>query len=136
MRRPLLLGMCDPSGTEPLGLDHGRQAAGARLLAISGLSREEFESAFERANLLPGRVWRPLPARRAGQRLLREKPEGRIVVVLGRETWRALGLPAASPGAREGDFVFLPHPSGRNLYYNSRARRLRARRLLREIANG
>ena len=64
---------------------------------------------------------------------LRQELRGSIFV-LGRDTWRALGLP------RRGWFevfatldtywVLLPHPSGRNIIYNSKAARERAKRIV------
>ena len=107
--RPLLLGMNDPSGSgEPLGLS--RSGAGTRLLSLSGLSREEYEETFERANLLPGRVWRPIQARLRGARLREELARGRTIVVLGKETWAALGLLQPPPARGRGTMFSSPIP--------------------------
>jgi hypothetical protein len=126
--------MCDPSGVEPLGLDQGGQAAGARLLALSGLAREEYEAAFERVNLIQDKVWRPIHARLAGGRFYYEKPNGVPVLVLGREVWKALGLTPVRVFTRVGDYTLLPHPSGRNIELNKIWNKARVRSIMKRMA--
>jgi hypothetical protein len=67
-----------------------------------------------------------------------KKLEGRTVVILGAEVWRVLGLKARPPGtctiALGARYYFLPHPSGRNLFYNDEENRRMAGTLLRRLA--
>jgi len=134
--KPLLIGMArnDNRRGPPLNPEGGG-GAGDRLLKISGMTRDEYLSTFRRCNILPFGRWSSLRARRRGLRLqgtLRGK-----VIVLGRETWRALGLPRVGFFTRlrtsEAEFILLPHPSGRNLIYNDARARGRARRILRSV---
>lgn len=131
--RPILLGMCDPSGTEPLGIDDvPRSAAGHRLWKLSGLSRDQWLAAFDRRNLVPGKTWLRFEARRLAIDFVRSMPRGRRVVCLGREVAEAV----ARAGGRPPDFSFIPHPSGRCLAYNDAAVRKQVVDLLRSLARG
>jgi hypothetical protein len=104
------------------------------------LFRADYLRAFDRRNLLPGLEWSAARAREAVRGL--ELPRGSTVVVLGDEVRRALSLerclvhPRHSPDFPEEDapvFRQLPHPSGRNLFYNSPAHRLIAGLLLSDL---
>lgn len=128
--RPIILGMCDPSGTEPLGIDDvPRGAAGHRLWRLSGLSRERWLAAFERRNLVPTKKWSPVHARIAAAKFVSELCRDDIVVALGREVEVALRRQALPCPVH-----FIPHPSGRNLAYNDPAVRDRVGSLLRRLA--
>jgi hypothetical protein len=89
------------------------------------MSWAEYRTKFERANvrtLLPGQL------------------EGRTVLVLGKQAWRLLGLPPVQFFDRMmmttggGTLILIPHPSGRNLFYNVSKNRYRVTRLLRRLA--
>lgn len=130
--RTVLLGMNAPTGTEPLGL-FSPNGAGRRLLLLSGMTEADYEETFERRNVLDARGWLMRRARRAAGRV-RSELAGRTVVVLGLQAWAALGLPRTPPYRlrEENDtrWFLIPHPSGRNLYYNDPGNRRRARRFL------
>jgi len=131
--RPLILGMAHDGPP----LVPGKPGSTAdRLLAISGMTHDEYLANFKRLNLLPLGHWCPIKARVRGlriQRSLRGK-----VIVLGKQTWSALGLPRIDFFERvvtaDAEFILLPHPSGRNLIYNDPRNRERARRILRRAA--
>lgn len=133
--RPLILGMADPSGSgEALAIDGvPAGASGVRLWKMSGLSREEWLAAFDRTNVVPDRRWLRYKARHLGV-LARTVIGDRTTVVLGRETWLALGLRPAAPLARVANFYRVPHPSGRNPWYNDIRNRSDVGRLLRRLA--
>ena len=88
-----------------------------RLRVMLGMSVDEFVATFRRVNVLASGPWDPTRARRAARRL---RPAIDLpALVLGRDAWRALGLPgdAGFFEMRDG-FVLLPHPSGRNRMFN------------------
>lgn len=125
-----ILGMCDPSGTEPLGIDGvPRGAAGHRLWQMSGLSRERWLAAFHRRNLVPTKKWSPVHARIAASEFARELRPDDVVVALGTEVKKALSCHALPCRVH-----FVPHPSGRNLAYNDPAVRRRVGALLRRLS--
>lgn len=151
MKKPLLLGMNNPLSDDPHYdlYPYPDGSAGHRLwqLMPEGMTRGEYLRAFDRRNLLRAREWSAPAARRAAAALLPEL-HGRVVVVLGTEVRAALGLPKVLPLTRQearlplgaaGDrvvrfeWVALPHPSGRNYWYNDDANREAARALLSEL---
>ena len=107
-----------------LPLDDEPTSAASRLLKFSGLSRNDYLKRFKRRNVLDGEVWLPGLAKREGLKLRRRLIKDReTAVVLGRNAWRALGLPVTTPWfghhyVRYTRFVLVPHPSGKNLIYN------------------
>lgn len=147
--RPLLLGMNNPLSDDPEFdlYPYPAGSAGYRLwrLLPEGTSRAQYLAAFDRRNLLRAREWSAAEARRAAQALLPDLV-GRLVVVLGTEVRSALGLPKVEPlsineswlpgSPAQLRWVALPHPSGRNLWYNNEANRLRASDLLERIMLG
>ena len=150
--KPLLLGMNNPLSDDPEFdlYPYPEGSAGYRLwkLLPEGTARAQYLAAFDRRNLLRARQWSAAEARVAAQALLPELA-GRLVVVLGSDVRAALGLSKVAPlSLNESwlhpspDFsmmlrwVALPHPSGRNLWYNNKANRLRASDLLERIMRG
>lgn len=152
--KPLILGMNNPLSDDPEFdlYPYPEGSAGHRLwkLLPEGTTRNQYMAAFDRRNLLHARKWDAREARHAAQDLLPELV-GRLVVLLGTEVRSALGLPAvvplsmhesllrpdASPGTQIMlRWVALPHPSGRNLWYNNEDNRLRAGDLLDRIMRG
>ena len=134
MDRPILLGMNDPSGTEALSPCDG---AGRRLAEMAvrcgGISLAEYLSGFERRNLLSSRKWSDARAKVRGH-VIRRRLVGREVIVLGRQVWRALGLPAVPYFSAVGLWRLVPHPSGRNLIYNSEVARMALGEILADAA--
>lgn len=127
MRRPLLLGLDNPYSTDPRNalLPRPSHSAGGRLFRLASMPWSEYNATFERRNICD---------------VTQEELTGRTVVVLGREAWRRLGLSGTeffdrTRGAQPDTlFILIPHPSGRNLWYNSSKNRYRVRRLLRRLA--
>lgn len=148
MLRPLLLGMHNPASDDPArALDPSvPRTAGARLFELARielpcLTLAQYYQAFERANLINAREWKPTPARREAARLrgrLRES-RGRVVVALGREVRDLLKVPPEWPWVLPLDMGgwtvrCLPHPSGRCRWYNGPNERQLAAMMLAELA--
>lgn len=159
--KPLLIGQAPGPNTDP---DYPlfpapRTSAGGRLCELIGLSRGEYLSLFDRCNLLPyfpGRTqarddsFPMAPARLAAQ-VMRPLLRGRRVVIVGRKVADAFDLPkvdwfepiqlrcgprhAATGCSGLADVIVIPHPSGRNHWYNTELNRARARQALRALIN-
>lgn len=139
--KPVLLGMNNPYGGDPKYVlaPFPARSSGHRLWEMlnerCGAFRIDYMKRFERRNLLGTKTWSPTAARIAAVGLLGEL-QGREVVVLGREPADALGLPRQLVlpvnylGVR---WRQLPHPSGRNLWYNDPINRAIAGLLLEEL---
>lgn len=102
-------------------------------------SREAYLGAFDRRNLIQSKEWRMAEAREAGAALRIQLVEQRAVfVALGVATASALGLDMSHgqwlPTKMGGQATWLPHPSGRNLWYNIQDNRRLAARLLAKLA--
>lgn len=104
--------------------------------------RRRYLEGLDRRNLLPTQQWQAKAARAAGGSLREALAgSGRTVVVLGQATWAALALPPSAPlvlPVLVDDTAWrrLPHPSGRNLWYNEPANRLVVGLLLEEMIDG
>lgn len=88
----------------------------------------EYREKFERGNVCD---LDPLSSARIADR---------TVLVLGREAWRLMLLlettrffGSQTDRVCNTKFILLPHPSGRNLFYNDPANRERVTKLLQEI---
>lgn len=143
-RRPLLVGMNNPISLLP---EHALYpapdgCAGARLWRLleseTGAGMRDYLRAFERVNLVTG-PWDAGVARCAADDLQDSgRLRGRRVVLLGREVARAFAfgslkypVPWLNPLVGEGTIFYpLPHPSGRNTWYNSEDNRRAAAQLL------
>lgn len=141
--RPLILGMNNPISSAP---EHALFPAPEgctwhRLWVMlhdrTQASRGAYLQAFERRNLVLGRRWSPVMAREAAGPLIEElRGSGRTVVVLGAEVRDALRLPRLLIKPQELHGVVwrqLPHPSGRNLWFNNPENRELACLLLEEL---
>lgn len=153
MSKPLLLGMNNPLSTDPEFdlYPYPEGSAGWRLwkLLPEGTTRLHYLEAFDRHNLVRAQTWSPAAARAEAARLL-PALDGRVVVVLGTEVRAALDLPKVEPltftttmfpaiGRRRRvafDWLALPHPSGRNHWYNVEANRGAAREVLTSVMLG
>ncbi len=143
--RPLLIGQAPGPNTDPdMPLyPVPSRCAGGRLASYMGLSRGEYLKTFERINLLPyypGKVKRDdkfpmLPAKLAAA-AVRPLLAGRTVVLVGRNVANAFVLDPSLQFHRWYNCVarqrpcliakdpfmmrtaIIPHPSGRNHWYN------------------
>jgi uracil-DNA glycosylase len=141
--RPLFVGEApSPStdgrpGAAPLVGETGR-----RLAEWSGLSPAEFHRRTECVNLFD-RLPRRWSARAARARATDVEfwhliaPYQRTVVLLGRKVADAFAVESPDPFScterRAARLVVMPHPSGRNLFWNDRRHVWAAMALLREI---
>jgi hypothetical protein len=122
----MLLGLDNPHSKNPRAalLPRPPGSAGQRLFLLSKMGWSEYRRSFERKNACD---------------LLEGDLEHRTVLVLGKEAWKRLGLPGRNYFDRlfslNATFVLLPHPSGRNLWYNSATNRNRVTRLMRRVAD-
>lgn len=142
MMRPLLVGMNNPLSRVD---DHAlypwpEGCTGHRLWQmLLPMTDDEYLEKYERCNLVEGRAWSTAAAKAAAP-AMRERMRLRRTIILGREVrdimgWReavVAGAWLALPESRTGSVMFLPHPSGRNLWYNDPKNRLTARRILLE----
>lgn len=114
----LLVGEANPYGGDPSYALYPAPegSAGGRLCSlIMGLRIRTYRNLFARANLCPHR-WSVRVARdRAAEIRFWNGP----IVLLGRKVSDAFGVPYEPFGIfGEGKFLVLPHPSGRNLFWN------------------
>lgn len=122
----VIIGMCDPSGKGPL-LPHHPGSAGHRLWKMSGMDLETWLASFERTNLLPGKKWNDDEAVSAAVKFLEGRRHGEPVIALGRQVEKALKTAAVE---ELENVIFVPHPSGRSLAYNSAEVRQNLRSIL------
>ncbi len=129
--RPIILGMNNPVSARPEHalFPYPPGCTGHRLLRllnrrVPDATRQDYLRAFDRRNLLNRLLWSRADARRAAQEFLEvSSPElqGRTVLVLGREVASLLGLEEQLiyPVHLHGiTWRQLPHPSGRNHWFN------------------
>ena len=130
--KPLLLGMNNPLSDDPEYdlYPYPEGSSGWRLWKMlpGDPPRAEYLRRFDRRNLLRAREWSAGAARAAAAALLLEL-RGRTVIVLGSQVRAALDLPRVEPltwhacEAHGFDWLAVPHPSGKNLWYNNLANR-------------
>ena len=149
-RRPLLIGQAPGPNTKqefPL-FPVPSTSAGGRLQQMTGLTRGGYLKTFERVNLLyefPGRHKRddkfPVAQARVAAQAMRPLLAGRVVVFVGRNVANAFDFDEDFHVWRESlarryclvsktPFRFvaavIPHPSGRNHWYNNEENRARS----------
>jgi hypothetical protein len=135
VRKPIIIGMNNPislaPGHELYPLPDG--CTGNRLwkmldasMQTRGKGRVKMKAyldAFERRNLVIDKAWNKVAARaRAHEISIELFGSKRTVVLLGTEVANAFGLPPLKlVPTMVGGIVFrqVPHPSGRNLWYNT-----------------
>jgi hypothetical protein len=129
-----LVGEDNPHSRDPRYalFDKPENAAGANLRRILGLHRTGYLFALARRNLCAA-SWNDLEAKATAD-LIRAESGELVVVMLGRKVATAFGLARLKPWTREGRFVAIPHPSGRNPAWNDPGAVDRTRALLREVA--
>lgn len=117
-----------------------RSAAG-RLLKLLGMTRREYLETFARANVIDGYPGKDFPKRqgRVSAPILARKLVPRPLILLGRNVADAFRFPVPDlmtwcsytlgdlPGELPIRAAVVPHPSGRNAYYNVEANRAAVR---------
>lgn len=138
--KAVLLGRDNPRSLDPRYALYPRPrgCAGHRLYEtlreVSGASLTDYRDGFDRRNLVTG-PWSREAGRRAAEGFTPPQ-EGTIVVVLGQDVARALSLAPTliDPQERDGRiYRVVPHPSGRNPWYNEPMNRLVVGLLLEEL---
>lgn len=148
--RPLLIGQAPGPNTDPeLPLfPVPSRSAGGRLQHLMGLTRGEYLKSFDRINLLPffpGKHKRddkfPMSPAKLSARAIRPLLANRMVILVGRNVANAFGLQAewhdwvewpvrrrciVSRDTGCCRIAVVPHPSGRNLWYNNEENRASA----------
>ncbi len=143
LSRPVLIGMNNPLSAEPRHalFPHPPGCTGHRIYCMlrdhnPGLLRGHYLQAFDRMNVLDSVHWDRMAALAAGRELW-VRLQGRTAVVLGAEARMALCLPEVAAIEWRKDrgvrWCLLPHPSGRNLWYNDPMMRACAGLLLDEL---
>lgn len=139
--RPVLLGMNNPLHSDPKFAlyPHPPGCTGWRLWDMlnsrTPLTKLQYLRAFDRRNLVDGQTWKRQEARDRARTLAGEL-HGREVVVLGGEPRDVLGLPPQliEPIVAMGvTWRQIPHPSGRNLWYNEAENRMLVAVLLEQL---
>lgn len=127
--RPILIGMNNPVSSMPGHelFPHPPGCTGHRLYdmlrsRIPDVTRRQYLDRFDRRNLVPYAEWNKAIAR-ANASLIEQQlwGSGRTVVLLGADVANAFGHPRSllHPQLIGGTtWRQVPHPSGRNLWYN------------------
>lgn len=132
--KPILIGMNNPVNTAP-GFElypAPEGCTGHRLWSMlhgrrPDVSRREYLDSFDRRNLVRSTVFDAKAAQHEAARVYASLwGSGRTVVLLGRDVQKAFGIPPLllHPQVSGGTtYRQLPHPSGRNLWYNDEKNR-------------
>lgn len=141
-RRPVLIGMNNPVSSDPRHAlyPHPPGCTGHRIFlmlseACPGVTRSQYMRAFDRRNVVSGATWSAVEARRGADALV-QSLQGREAVVLGGAVRAVFGLPPTliHPVALHGvTWRQIPHPSGRNLWYNDERNKQIVGQLLAEL---
>lgn len=152
--KPIIIGMNNPISTRP-GHELYPAPEGCtgwrlwRMLnARTGASRVQYLDTFERRNVVLARGWNRVEARARAYEIVQElRDTGRTVVLLGRAVQEAFNY--AMPGALPLPPLLIhpqescgctwrqvPHPSGRNTWYNSEENRKVVELLMEELYVG
>jgi hypothetical protein len=102
---------------------------------VPGLAKTQYLRAFDRRNLVDGKKWNRAQARERGEQL-KSQLVGREIVTLGEDVRRVLGLESRliEPQTMYGaTWRCIPHPSGRNLWYNDPQNRMLVAVLLEQL---
>lgn len=132
MNKPIILGLINPHPTEdlyirPLG------CSGHRLSLMLGKTDEDYLNSFDRRNLLTSMEDDPAEA---AKRFKSTLLSGDQVVLLGEAVRRSLDLPKMliHPLTVDGiTYRQIPHPSGRNRFYNDPALKFLVGDMLRSL---
>lgn len=140
MTKTIILGSSNPYDTPPLW-PRPVGCAGWNLWQMSGMPRRTYVKRFDFRNLFKDAVeesaaFRDSALRRRIGEAFAASVQGRRVVALGNAVRDALGLPdrIVHPCCVGGaTYYAIPHPSGRNLFYNDPACRDLVRLLLEDL---
>lgn len=126
--KPVLIGMNNPASPvdptvalfpAPSGCTGHR--LWKMLNELTGAHKADYLRAFDRRNLLSKRVWDPMLAAIESKNLW-DSLKGRTVLVLGNSPCQVLHLPTETRllwnNYRGVRWCLVPHPSGRNHWYN------------------
>jgi len=106
---------------------------------IPGVKRHDYLSAFDRRNVVPYKRFDKTMAVEGAHILEREfYGSGRTIVLLGADTVAAFGIPRllVHPQIIGGStWRQIPHPSGRNIWYNDEQNKLLVSMLLEDLYN-
>jgi hypothetical protein len=155
--KPIIVGMNNPISTRP---GHELYPApegctGHRLWRMlnsrTGASRLQYLDTFERRNLVRAVAWDRLAARARAYEMMQElRGTGRTVVLLGQSVREAFDFALRGDGELEFQYGLppllvhpqeaggctwrqVPHPSGRNLWYNAEENRKVVELLMEEL---
>lgn len=145
--RPVLIGMNNPVSSNP---EHALYpyppgCTGHRLLEMlqsrmPDVGRREYLGRFDRRNLVPHKTWSAsIAAKHADELFVTFFGTGRTIVLLGNDTVKAFNIPRLliHPQIVGGaTWRQIPHPSGRNLWYNSETNRALVAALLEDLYRG
>lgn len=145
-KRPVLVGMNNPVSSEP---EHALYpyppgCTGHRLLEmlqsrVPNATRGEYLRRFDRRNVVSLKVFdRKMAADGARKLDFEFFASGRTVVLLGADTVAAFAIPRLliHPQIIGGTtYRQIPHPSGRNLWYNDEQNKLLVSMLLEDLYN-
>ncbi len=131
--KPVLLAMNNPLSTDPADalVPWPDRCTGWRiwrmLADVADATQDQYVAAFDRRNLVAGQEWSPAAGRSAAPAVIKSLRD-RTVLVLGAATIEALDLERNAPGWYAPgplgmSYGWLPHPSGRCLWYNDPANR-------------
>jgi hypothetical protein len=145
--RPVLIGMNNPVSSKPEHalVPYPPGCTGSRLLEmlktrIPEVTRHQYLERFDRRNLVPHKVWDGLlAAKHADELFLSFFGTGRTIVLLGADTVKAFNIPRLliHPQTIGGaTWRQIPHPSGRNLWFNDEANRDLVACLLEDLYRG
>lgn len=145
--RPLLIGINNPVSSEPehVLFPYPPGCTGHRILQMlqsrmPDITRRQYLQRFERRDLVPFKVVDMSVAKASAARIQKELwGTGRTVVLFGEEVRKAFGHPRLllHPQLIGGaTWRQVPHPSGRNQWYNEQANRDLVAMLLEDLYNG
>jgi len=112
---------------------------GRKIAQLSGLTLEEYLTTYERLNLLPNPIsWyvNPRIALRLEAQIMMESLRGKTCILLGAKVAHAFNF-SSQPLVWQRRFslrvAVVPHPSGRNRFYNDKNSAERVRAFLTEL---
>lgn len=144
--RPILVGVNNPVSSDPAHalFPYPEGCTGHRLLEmlrtrIPEATRGQYLSRFDRRNVVSSKVFDRKMAQKGAADLFSEFfGSSRTIVLLGADTAAAFGIPRLliHPQMIGGcTYRQIPHPSGRNLWYNETENRLLVSMLLEDLFN-
>jgi hypothetical protein len=145
-KRPVLIGMNNPLHDDPKYalFPAPEGCTGHRLFKmletrVPDVRRQQYLDRFDRRNVMNARIFNKKMAREGADRLYSEFfGSGRVIVLLGADTVAAFGHPRLllHPQVIGGStWRQIPHPSGRNFWYNDENNRALVAALLEELYN-